>query len=131
MDKYEQEAYDRRKKEAVDYRTKKQKSMWFMLLSTIIEIVVTIAIYFVSLLLVGLIVMGLFRQTEGFGQIFVVVSALVLFFVSLFLGFLVYKRICRFIIKAAHMEDKLLPEVLNQYKTKAEREADEREAMSK
>lgn len=110
LDKEEQE---RRKKDQVEFRTRKRNSRLFLFLGCTFEIIETFIIVLVLFVLSVAILSRVLPQ-EIAGKVISIFS-IIAFFGGLFIGFLIYRTTVRFVIKKFHLEDKLTEEVIKQY----------------
>lgn len=115
-----------RKKDAVDYRTKKKNSNLFLFCGSIFEVVETILIIMVLFIVFSFLMFRVFNATGDIGQKIFSIMTIVIFVGGLVLGFIVYKKVLGWVIEKFNLEDKLSKEVLDHYKkrTKEEKEAE-------
>ena len=112
------EELERRKRDQIEYRNKKRNSTFFVLASTLIQIIETL------LILVLLLAADLFVSFKIFdlnkietGPTILQLSFFILFFVGLVLGFFAYKYTMYFIVKKFDLKGKLLDETVEHYST--------------
>ena len=117
---------EQRKKDAVDYRTKKKNSNLFLFCGSIFEVVETILIIMVLFIVFSFLMFRVFNATGDIGQKIFSIMTIVIFVGGLVLGFIVYKKVLGWVIEKFNLEDKLSKEVLDHYKkrTKEEKEAE-------
>lgn len=115
-----------RKKDAVDYRTKKKNSNLFLFCSSIFEVVETILIIMVLFIVFSFFMFRVFNATGDLAQKIFSIMTIVIFVGGLVLGFIVHKKVLGWVIEKFNLEDKLSKEVLDHYKkrTKEEKEAE-------
>lgn len=112
MDKYEEEALARKKKESIEFRNKKRNSNLFLFFGCVFEIIETVILIFGLFLLFSLLFFKVFNMQS---QTVFSVGSLVIFFGGLFLGFQIYKFTVRWVIAKFNLEEKLTKEVLDHY----------------
>lgn len=105
----------KRKQDQIAWRNQKRTTNLFTFLMTIIEIVVTLAVILVLFLATAKICFTAGDANEASVQKLFLILMVVVFFLGLFLGFLLFKMIARWSIKHFKLEDKLTNEVLNHY----------------
>lgn len=118
MPDLDEEEKARRKKEAVEYRNKKHISAIFMILMSIFEIVETVLIMVLMFVLMSVLLIKVFNfdMNAAFGQITFQAMCILIFMSSMILGFLIYKKFAKFIIKKFNLEQKLSEDVIAHYK---------------
>lgn len=109
----DQEEQERRKKDQIAFRNKKRNSRILLFFGCIFEIIETLFIV-LALFLISTAIFARVLPEEIAGKV-ISISSIVVFFGGLFLGFLVYRTVIRFIIKKFKLEDKLSDEVIKQY----------------
>lgn len=115
----------RRKELAVQMRTKRKNSTIFMLATTIIEIIVSLAAILVLFCVSAFLIFKVFNAGNSkLGAIIFEVLTIVSFIGGMIIGFFLYKACARWIIKQFKLENKLSDDVLMHYKkyTKEEKE---------
>lgn len=120
MEEFDAQEQERRKRDQIEFRKKKNTSNIFLFFGTIFEILITLVIVLGLVLLEAVIIlkwMNLPDTVKGNVFQFVSVAALI---GGIVLGFIVYKALGRLVIKKFHLEDKLREDVLNQFKTRKE-----------
>ncbi len=120
MEEFDAQEQERRKRDQIEFRKKKNTSNIFLFFGTIFEILITLVIVLGLVLLEAVIIlkwMNLPDTVKGNVFQFVSVAALI---GGIVLGFMVYKALGRLVIKKFHLEDKLREDVLNQFKTRKE-----------
>lgn len=126
-------AYDKRKKDVVEYRVKKRNSTIFMCFASLFEVVETLII----IMLLFIFVIFLFKvfdiqQNPQLQQTLLPVLLSVFAFVGgMILGFIIYKKVIRWVIKKFNMEDKLLEDVLYHYRSKEEHKKKQKEDLQR
>ena len=111
----DEETREKRKREQVEYRTKKHNSVRFMIFSSVFEIIETVLIMFILFVICAFIVFKLFKATGPAGQSVFQVLLIVIFLGGMVSGFFVYKKCARWYIKKFKMFDKLNDDVLIHY----------------
>jgi len=111
----DEETKAKRKKEQVEFRTKKRNSFNFMLLSSLFEIVETVLIMFLMFVIAAFVIFKVFKATGPTGQLVFQIILVAIFLGGLVIGFLVYKKCIRWVIKKFNMEDKLNDDILIHY----------------
>jgi amino acid transporter len=126
MSDLDEKVKEQRKKDAVDYRTKKKNSNLFLFCGSIFEVVETILIIMVLFIVFSFLMFRVFNATGDIGQKIFSIMTIVIFVGGLVLGFIVYKKVLGWVIEKFNLEDKLSKEVLDHYKkrTKEEKEAE-------
>ena len=126
MSDLDEKVKEQRKKDAVDYRTKKKNSNLFLFCGSIFEVVETILIIMVLFIVFSFLMFRVFNATGDIGQKIFSIMTIVIFVGGLVLGFIVYKKVLGWVIEKFKLEDKLSKEVLDHYKkrTKEEKEAE-------
>lgn len=115
----------RRKELAVQMRTKRKNSTIFMLATTIIEIIVSLAAILVLFCVSAFLIFKVFNAGNSkLGAIIFEVLTIASFIGGMIIGFFLYKACARWIIKQFKLENKLSDDVLMHYKkyTKEEKE---------
>ena len=126
MSDLDEKVKEQRKKDAVDYRTKKKNSNLFLFCGSIFEVVETILIIMVLFIVFAFLMFRVFNATGDIGHKIFSIMTIVIFVGGLVLGFIVYKKVLGWVIEKFNLEDKLSKEVLDHYKkrTKEEKEAE-------
>jgi hypothetical protein len=120
MEEFDEKEKERRKQSQIEYNKKKSASNIFLFFGTIIEIILSLACVMGLVLLVAVITLKWLNLPDTTkGTIFNILSVVALIG-GLFLGFIIYKSIGRWVIRKWKLEDKLKDEVLNQFKTRKE-----------
>lgn len=125
MQDLDEEEKARRKKDIVEYRTKKTKSTIFMICAAAFEIVETALIMLVLFLLVSFVLFRCFNPQNPTIQVLFEVFSILIFIGSMFIGFLIYKKVMRWVIVKFKLEDVLLKDVLEHYIKKSKSEIEE------
>lgn len=115
----------RRKELAVQMRTKRKNSTIFMLATTIIEIIVSLAAILVLFCVSAFLIFKVFNAGNSkLGAIIFEVLTIASFIGGMIIGFFLYKACARWIIKQFKLENKLSDDVLMHYikYTKEEKE---------
>ena len=94
MEDLDEETRAKRKKQQVEFRTKKRASTRFMLFCSVFEIIETVLIMFIMFVLSALIVFKVFNATGPTGQLVFQILLVVIFIGGMILGFIIYKKIC-------------------------------------
>lgn len=115
MPDWEEEEKARRKKEIVEYRTKKTRSTIFMLCASVFEIAETLILMLGLFLLMSFILFRLCDESQQAVQIAFQVLSIVIFIGSMILGFIIYKFTIRAIINKFNLKDKLTDDVVSHY----------------
>lgn len=133
MSDLDEKVKEQRKKDAVDYRTKKKNSNLFLFCGSIFEVVETILIIMVLFIVFSFLMFRVFNATGDIGQKIFSIMTIVIFVGGLVLGFIVYKKVLGWVIEKFNLEDKLSKEVLDHYKkrTKEELEAEQKAEYTK
>lgn len=111
---------ERRKKEAVEYRTVKSRSNLFLFCATVFGIVETVIIIFALFLAQAFVYFRVLKLTENGNMTVFSIILLVLFFVGIVTGHLLYVKVVRWVIKKWNLKDKLSKDLIDHYKTKKE-----------
>ena len=125
MSDLDEKVKEQRKKDAVDYRTKKKNSNLFLFCGSIFEVVETILIIMVLFIVFSFLMFRVFNATGDIGQKIFSIMTIVIFVGGLVLGFIVYKKVLGWVIEKFNLEDKLSKEVLDHYKKKTKEEKEE------
>ena len=115
MPDWEEEEKARRKKEIVEYRTKKTRSTIFMLCASVFEIAETLILMLGLFLLMSFILFRLCDESQQAVQIAFQILSIVVFIGSMILGFIIYKLTIRAIINKFNLKDKLTDDVVSHY----------------
>ena len=100
MPDWEEEEKARRKKEIVEYRTKKTRSTIFMLCASVFEIAETLILMLGLFLLMSFILFRLCDESQQAVQIAFQILSIVVFIGSMILGFIIYKLTIRAIAQS-------------------------------
>ncbi len=111
----DEEAKQKRRKEQIEFRTKKRASVRFMLLSSLFEIFETVLIMFLLFFIVSFILFRVFKATGPTGQTVFQILLIAIFIGGMILGFIVYKKCARWYILKFNLKSKLNEEVLIHY----------------
>lgn len=114
-DNLDEETIQKRRKEQIEARTKKHFSTMFTLVATVFEIIETVIIMFALFFLAAFIMFKVLGITSERGQSVFAILIVVIFFAGLVIGFLVFKKAIRFVIKKRHLKDKLADDILIHY----------------
>lgn len=126
MEDLDEESRAKRKKEQVEFRTKKRTSNTFMFFATIFEIIETLILMIVLFISFAFIIFRVLKLGDSqIGVTIFEVGSLIIFIGGMILGFLIYKKVVRIAIKKMHLEDKLSDEVLNHYIKNTKEEMEE------
>lgn len=121
----DEEEKKRRKELAVMMRTKRKNSTIFMLVTTLIEIAVSLVAIIALFCISAFFIFKVFHagDTKAGAVIFEILT-IVSFIGGMIIGFILYKICARWLIKQFKLEDKLSDDVLMHYKklTKEEKE---------
>lgn len=120
MDKAEEAAREKRKRDQIAFRTKKRFSLHFQIWASLFEIVETVAIMFAMFILSAFLVFTVFKLPDASAQKVISVLMIVIFLGGMILGFIIYKKACRWYIKKFNKKDKLNDEILLHYFKDAE-----------
>lgn len=120
---HDEEEMKKRKQDQIAWRNQKRTTDLFTFIMTVIEIIVTLAVILVLFLITAKICFTAGDPNEASVQKLFLILMVVVFFLGLFIGFILFKQIARWSIKHFELEDKLTEEVLNHYtKTKKDLE---------
>lgn len=126
MEDLDEESRAKRKKEQVEFRTKKRTSNTFMFFATIFEIIETLILMIVLFISFAFIIFRVLKLGDSqIGVTIFEIGSLIIFIGGMILGFLIYKKVVRIAIKKMHLEDKLSDEVLNHYIKNTKEEMEE------
>ena len=106
----------RRKKEQIEWRTKKNNSNTFMIITSLVQIVFTILVIALLITIASLIMFNVMNLDGEAIQVAYPIVLIALFVIGVFFAFFFYKKLTRLVIKKMHLEDKLLDDVLEHYK---------------
>jgi uncharacterized membrane protein YdbT with pleckstrin-like domain len=106
----------RRKKEQIEWRTKKNNSNMFMIITSLVQIVFTILVIALLITIASLIMFNVMNLDGEAIQVAYPIVLIALFVIGVFFAFFFYKKLTRLVIKKMHLEDKLLDDVLEHYK---------------
>ncbi len=106
----------RRKKEQIEWRTKKNNSNTFMIITSLVQIVFTILVIALLITVASLIMFNVMNLDGEAIQVAYPIVLIALFVTGVFFAFFFYKKLTRLVIKKMHLEDKLLDDVLEHYK---------------
>lgn len=111
----DKEEIERRKKDQIAWQNVKKTTNLFTFVMTVIEIAVTLAVILVMFLLAAKIIFTVGDSNSETTQKIFLGAMLVIFFLGLFIGFILFRLIARWSIKHFKLETKLTDEVLNHY----------------
>lgn len=114
---YDEAELARRKQQQIEYRNKKRTTSLFVFCATVYEIIITILIFVLFFYLSSLFLFRVIHTESSNVVFFTIVGSLIASFVA---GFFAYKYTCRAIIKKFNLEDKLMEDALDHYKTTKE-----------
>ena len=120
MDEFDEKERERRKNDQIAYRNTKSTSNLFLFIGTILEIVISFAIIIIFILISVLLLSRVFDFPENVTTTLFQILLVIDFIGGLACGFVVYKKLGRWVIKKWQLEDKLRDDVLNQFKTRKE-----------
>ncbi len=129
MNDTEKEERLQRQKAELERRKKTRNSRLFLFFGSIFEIVETLAVILLLFVFFSFLILRVFKLPESAAQTIFQFSTIVSFIGGLFLGFIIYKRVARFVIEKFNLTDKLTNEVLGHYAKRDK--AAEKEAMKK
>ena len=129
MSQLDEEEKKARIQAELELRDKKRNSRIFLLLGSIFEILVSIAIFFGLFIFFLFLFIKVFKLQDDVAQTLFGISTIVSLVGGLFLGFRLYKFCANLIIEKFNMHDKLTNEVLYHY-SKREKEA-QKEALKR
>jgi len=112
---WEEQEKLRRRKETVEYRTKKTRSTIFMVCASVFEILETLLIMIALFLLVSFVLFKLFDPNLKAVQIAFEVLSIVVFLGSMIGGFFVYKAVMKLVITKFNLKEKLSDDVISHY----------------
>ncbi|MCR4733546.1 MAG: hypothetical protein K5829_00870 [Treponema sp.] len=119
---------ERRRKAQVEYRNRNRRSTIFLLCGGVISIIVTVLIIFALLILEAVFYFKVFKMPEDGNLTVFSIIMILLFFVGVVLGHLIYLRLVRWAIKKWNLKDKLSDDLINHYKTKKDLLAEKNKA---
>ncbi len=119
MEEFDEKEKERRRKEQIEFRNRKNTTNLFLVLGTIIEIIITFTIVMVLVLLTVLIIQKINLDDTVKGNIFQFVAIADLIG-GIILGLNIYKAIGRWVIKKWKLQDKLREDTLIHFKTRKE-----------
>lgn len=111
----DKEEIERRKKDQIAWQNVRKNTNLFTFIMTVIEIAVTLAVILVMFLLAAKIIFTVGDSTSETTQKIFLGAMLVIFFLGLYIGFILFRLIARWSIKHFKLETKLTDEVLNHY----------------
>lgn len=117
MDELDEKEREKRKNDQIEYRNKQKASNLFLLLGTICEVILCFG-FVLLFFIISVIITS--RVPENAQQIVYNILMILSFLGGLVLGFFIYRRLGRFVIKKMKLEEKLREDVLNQFKTRKE-----------
>lgn len=123
---YDEEERLRRKKEAVEYRTKKTRSTIFMLCASVFEIVETLILMLALFILTAFILFRVCDPNQHYVQVLFEVLSIVIFLGSMIGGFFIYKAVIRWVIKKFNLIEKLSDDVVSHYVKPTQNETEEK-----
>lgn len=125
FEELDEKVKEQRKKDAVEFRNKKNYSRLFLFLGSIFEIIETLIILILLFVIVSFVMFRVIGATGQTAQSIFSILTVVIFFGGLFLGFFVYKKTLGWVIQKFHLEDKLSKEILYHYQNKTKEEKEE------
>lgn len=117
----DEEEKARKKAEIVAYREKKRKSAMFMFAATVFEIIETLVIMVAAFLIVSFILLRVCNPDSPTVQLVFQVMTVVIFLGSIVGGFLIYKKVMRWVIGKYNLDKVLSDEILYHYYKKSDR----------
>lgn len=124
FEEIDEESREKRKKEVVEYRTKKRNSLLFMCAASVFEIVETILLMLVLFVLFSFVIFKVLHLSPDVAGTVFGISSVVIFIGGMILGFLIYKRVITWIIEKFNMKDKLSNDVIMHYQKKSKDETE-------
>lgn len=126
-------AYEKRKKDVVEYRVKKRNSTIFMCFASLFEVVETLIIIMLLFTFVFFLLFKVFniQQNPQLQQMLLPALLFLIFVGGMILGFIIYKKVIRWVIKKFNMEDKLSEDVLYHYRSKEEHKKKQKEDLQR
>lgn len=126
-------AYEKRKKDVVEYRVKKRNSTIFMCFASLFEVVETLIIIMLLFTFVFFLLFKVFniQQNPQLQQMLLPALLFLIFVGGMILGFIIYKKVIRWVIKKFNMEDKLSEDVLYHYRSKEEHKKKQEEDLQR
>lgn len=112
----------RRKKDQVEWRTKRNTSNTFMLVSSLLQVVSTLILVAALIAIATAIMFNVLDLNGEAIQIAFPIVIMGTFLAGAIFSFVVYKKIARYFIKKLDLEDKLSDDVLKSYKYKKKSE---------
>ena len=117
MDEFDEKEKERRKNDQIAYRKKQSASNTFLFFGTICEIIISFAIIVVLFLLSLLLLAKVFKFPDDVNTVVFNILLIVDFVGGLALGFFLYRKLGRWVIRKWNLQEKLRDDVLNQFKT--------------
>lgn len=111
----DKEEIERRKKDQIAWQNVRKNTNLFTFIMTVIEIAVTLVVILAMFLLAAKIIFTVGDSTSETTQKIFLGAMLVIFFLGLYIGFILFRLIARWSIKHFKLETKLTDEVLNHY----------------
>ena len=120
MDELDEKEREKRKNDQIAYRKKQSTSNTFLFFGTLFEIAISLLFILIYFLLSAVIVYRLLNLPEETGSIVFNVLLILTFVGGLVSGFVVYRKLGRWVINKWNLKDKLREDVINQFKTRKE-----------
>ena len=120
MDELDEKEREKRKNDQIAYRKKQSTSNLFLFFGTIFEILISLLFILIYFIISAVIVYRILKLSENAITIVFNIFMIITFLGGLVSGFLVYRKLGRWVIRRWKLEDKLREDVLNQFKTRKE-----------
>lgn len=117
---------EKRKQDKIEYSKKKRTSNLFLVCITLFEIVETAILVILFLIISALLVYKVFHLTDNAGSLATSILFILSFIGAFILGVYIYRKVGRWAIKKWNLQEKLKPDVLNQFKTKEQLEEEQK-----
>lgn len=120
LEEFDEKEKERRRNDQISYRQRQNNSNLFLFVGIIFEIIISLAFVFLFFILSILICARVESVSPDSVSVLYNILLIVSFIGGLALGFFVYRRLGRFVIRKFKLHEKLRDDVLNQFKTRKE-----------
>ena len=120
MDELDEQEKERRKNDQIEYRNKQKTSNVFLFFGTLFEIAISFIFVFAIIILAVLICARVLNLSDSVMSVVYQIILILGFLGGLVLGFFVYRKLGRWVIRKWKLEDKLREDVKKQFMTRKE-----------
>ena len=120
LDELSEKEREKRKEDQIAFRNKQKTSRIFLLIGTICEIIISLAVIIFLFVISVILLARVFHFPDNVSSVLFNIFLVIDFVGGLAGGFFIYKVIGRWVINKWNLKDKLRDDVLNQFKTTKE-----------